>query len=99
VPTKDDFIVLDKALGGDGDARIDVPLSWISSTYINAWGGDFYGYLLSSILLPLPEDDVYWSSTSESAERAYALFYTMYGSVIPSEEVYKSYGLQVRCVR
>jgi uncharacterized protein (TIGR02145 family) len=43
VPTPEDFEALDRALGGTGMLRVDVPASFINSRYIDRWGGDFGG--------------------------------------------------------
>jgi len=43
VPTSEDFEALDRALGGTGMLRGDIPSSFINSRYIDRWGGAFGG--------------------------------------------------------
>jgi uncharacterized protein (TIGR02145 family) len=98
VPNKNDFIDLDNALGGDGTARSGVPLKWITDTYINVWGGEwYYGTYLANI----SNEDImqYHSSDPDGNGRTFNLRNHRSGTVEPSHSSGKQHGLQVRCVK
>jgi uncharacterized protein (TIGR02145 family) len=55
VPTHQDFIDLDKALGGSGSARYDTH-SWIEENYFMSWAGTYGGFCNS-------DGSMVWTST------------------------------------
>jgi hypothetical protein len=95
VPTKDDFVELDIAMGGPGESRLYEPREWIINTYINTWGGSFGGYAQSSNVNAVGIDGSYWSSDASGARLRFStLNQVEVGSFSP-----KGYGYPVRCVR
>jgi uncharacterized protein (TIGR02145 family) len=95
VPTKDDFIALDKAFGGSGVTRSGVALSWITEHYIEAWGAAFNGWVgggAGSVL------DYYSMDETADGKGIYLEIYAS-GSVRPNMEYSKSLGVNVRCVK
>jgi hypothetical protein len=97
VPTKDDFVALDLALGGNGQNR-DASLSWITAQYVNAWGGVYAGHAYGSVMESVGALASYWAST-ESGSKAYFLAFSKGGLVFPQFNNDRFYGFQVRCVK
>lgn len=101
VPTTDDFVNLDIALGGDGSSTMmDMGLY----AYLEDWGGEYGGYVW------FYEDQVqftevgtyaaYWTQTSVDEYNSYALcFGSAYGFRTPQATSDKSSGFAVRCVK
>jgi uncharacterized protein (TIGR02145 family) len=99
VPTKEDFIALDIALGGTGENRTGVESEWVTSKYIDSWGGRFGGFIFSSMPFGLGEAGMYWSSSFD-ATKVYGLSFTAVGNVVnPQILDTGSFGLQIRCVK
>ncbi|MDR2448740.1 MAG: fibrobacter succinogenes major paralogous domain-containing protein [Prevotellaceae bacterium] len=101
VPTKDDFINLDKALGGDGTTR-DADQMWIMLNYVDSWGGAYSGYAYNAEVRNTDLYANYWSSSStefsSDTKYAYCLFFNTSGKVSPRiDSPYDGY--QVRCVK
>jgi uncharacterized protein (TIGR02145 family) len=99
VPTKDDFIALDVAMGGDGENRNGVTPDWIAAKYVNEWGGTFGGFADGSGIGSAGADANYWSSSEYDATLGYALNFTPSDYVLPQVAYYKSYGFLVRCIK
>jgi len=104
VPTKEDFINLDKILGGNGENR-NAPsyIQFITDNYIARWGGAFgnfchdWGTLNTQGIL-----GAYWSQSEDSADRGNSLNIrgtTTSGLIYPQGRDEKGYGYTVRCVR
>ncbi|MDR0436805.1 MAG: fibrobacter succinogenes major paralogous domain-containing protein [Bacteroidales bacterium] len=106
VPTRRDFIDLDKALGGSGKNRRN---SCLRDKYLNDWGGIYGGLYVSSGIL----DNFggmqgqgwaasYWSQ-SEGAGTVYGVFLGFEtcnrARVRPREQFPKFLGLSLRCVK
>jgi uncharacterized protein (TIGR02145 family) len=99
VPTKDDFIALDIALGGDGENR-GADQSWINTNYITNWGGTYAGCVSRSDVIYVGNRVWYWSSSSYgSSESAYNLTFNTNAGVGPQSYYSKAYGFLVRCVK
>jgi uncharacterized protein (TIGR02145 family) len=98
LPTKDDFINLDKAFGGSGSSRSETR-SWIDQYYVANWGADYGGYGSGSSINNVKSHGYYWSSTETRNIGVYILFFVTDGSLFPNYEYSKYYGLQVRCVK
>jgi uncharacterized protein (TIGR02145 family) len=98
VPSKDDFIDLDKALGGNGEYRVDSP-DFVTTQYIDAWGGDYGGVAYGGSFFFQGEYAAYWSRTLFDANDSYELMFETDGTVYPSTEQMRLFGLQARCVR
>jgi uncharacterized protein (TIGR02145 family) len=102
VPTPDDFVNLDIALGGDGSNRLGIDLSWITANYINVWGGSYGGIVAKDYVDWQGQLAIYWSNMNADAYWAYKLEFgydnTLRG-VYPVQTVQQFSGLQVRCVK
>jgi len=99
VPTMDDFINLDKLMGGDGSNRYDTP-QFVTDNYITRWGGAFGGYCLSDgTLLRQGSWALYWSQSESSDDNGFYLFFDSDGYLYPQDWSGKNYGFTLRCVR
>ncbi|MDR2585041.1 MAG: Ig-like domain-containing protein [Prevotellaceae bacterium] len=103
IPTKQDFIDLDMALGGTGENR-DGPgnISFINETYLSptVWGGAFGGLCDGSSSFSQGSGAYYWSRTPSSLEPfGEYLLLSAGGSVRPQDYQRKVYGFTIRCVR
>jgi uncharacterized protein (TIGR02145 family) len=98
VPTKDDFIALDVALGGNGTNRME-DTEWVIVNYINTWGGAFGGLVYGvGSTFNQGAGAYYWSSEESNANYAYYLNFNT-SSVVTQNYDGKNYGFQVRCVK
>ncbi|MDR0422894.1 MAG: TonB family protein [Proteiniphilum sp.] len=93
VPAKEDFIALDKALGGSGETRNAQP-SWITDNYITKWGGIYGGFSEGNSVYAGGEEARYWSSS----EDAFRLVFGTVGVQLFNNGI-KNRGKLVRCVR
>ncbi|MCL2414782.1 MAG: fibrobacter succinogenes major paralogous domain-containing protein [Bacteroidales bacterium] len=99
VPTKQDFMDLDIALGGTGRPRGDTP-EFVVDNYINRWGGAFGGISISDgSLKDQGSWGFYWSQSERTEDRGYLLIFTSRGSVFPQNWSNKSNRLSLRCIR
>jgi uncharacterized protein (TIGR02145 family) len=96
VPTTDDFTVLDKALGGSGQDRSNVPLTWITAHYLREWGSELNGWV-NGIMQGVGDALVYWSDEVSSTGR-YLCVYTD-GRIYLAYAASKVHGFNVRCVK
>ena len=101
VPTQQDFIDLDMALGGSGSPRIE-DISFVTKYVENSWGGVFGGACIESG--KLGNQGVfgyYWSQTEHrSLSGAHLLSYSINGSINPGSGGYiKGEGYMLRCVQ
>jgi len=98
VPTQQDFIDLDIALGGTGQSiGLDITLL---NRYLNIWGGNISGHCGSDGSLPIwSEWQGYWSQTEYDAHSGILLYFDHSGQIIPQYHHTKSSGLALRCVR
>jgi uncharacterized protein (TIGR02145 family) len=100
VPTKDDFIALDKAFEGTGTNRYGVDQNWIKNNYINAWGGTAESGQVTSSGVANRDHGMYRSSdANEALTNAYYLVFNLSGRVEPQFLYAVSYGFLVRCVK
>jgi uncharacterized protein (TIGR02145 family) len=101
VPTMNDFVNLDKELGGTGANRENVSPSWIASTYLAKWGGDYHGYAMGLNVYAGGLIGYYTSRTTASGNSRYILWFTNAGAgaVAPRNTSQMSLGLEVRCVK
>jgi uncharacterized protein (TIGR02145 family) len=105
VPTVQDFIDLDIALGGNGENRLqeavnghslETQLGW----YLNDWGGAYGGGCGSSgMLYGQSSWALYWSSLEQDANHAFRLTLVTLGHVRPQSWGPKNDGYSLRCVR
>ncbi len=94
VPTKDEFIALDKALGGAGNNREEDDV--VRDRYLKDWGGS-YGYCLLSA--EVIQCAYFWSQSEGSPVSAHRLHFNSKGKVFPRAGSYKEHAHSVRCVR
>jgi hypothetical protein len=100
VPTVADCISLDIALGGTGENREGVDVSWIEATYMAVWGGDWWG-AISQVDVG---NYVGWtasmhaSSVTVDGVLSYALSINNLGGVWPQLQHSAEWGFVVRCV-
>ena len=106
VPTKEDFINLDKFFGGNGELR-DINRKTLTK-YINDFLERQYGFTMcysSGELIKSLEQWAYWSLTDFNSKVGYGLFvqssrFLGHSDWInPSQAFEKHAGLGVRCVR
>jgi uncharacterized protein (TIGR02145 family) len=99
VPTKDDFIALDIALGGTGLIRGNVAQTWITDKYITAWGATYgLGRSLGSDMI-FTEFTHFWSANVDTTESAFFLEFNTVGWVGPQRSCCIETGYQVKCVK
>jgi uncharacterized protein (TIGR02145 family) len=98
VPTKDDFVNLDKAL--DGTGKNEQYNTTLRDKYLNSWGGAYGGYCDSDgTLYSQGSIARYWSQSEYSSGRAYSLRFDTSGYVDPQDYNNKYHGFTLRCVR
>jgi uncharacterized protein (TIGR02145 family) len=98
MPTKDDFINLDKALGGTGDNR-SAGLAVVEGWYFAKWGCVYAGKADGSSMTHLGSNCMNWSATEYDATQAIDGHYDAGGGVHPQAIRPKNWGLVVRCVK
>jgi uncharacterized protein (TIGR02145 family) len=104
VPTVQDFIDLDIAMGGDGTNRNSPELATlIQNTYLNpdVWGGTRQGGYCrpDGTLDHRGNGSLYWSQSEENATHAYYLSFSGVGRARPKLGFNKTVGFALRCVR
>jgi uncharacterized protein (TIGR02145 family) len=98
VPTVEDFIDLDIALGGTGD---DFQLnSTLVNNYIRYWGGDFGGVSYGDGTLDSKSTHAYyWSKSGADKNNGYCLILTDDGILGTGKESSKNLGFTLRCIQ
>ncbi|MCL2683079.1 MAG: fibrobacter succinogenes major paralogous domain-containing protein [Bacteroidales bacterium] len=102
VPTAQDFVDLDIALGGTGKNRIDDRVEeFIRPNYIDRWGGIFGGRAITnqSRINNQSISGLYYSQTQSNSESAFLLNFDTRKAVRPQISGVKSDGFLLRCVR
>ncbi|MCL2417012.1 MAG: fibrobacter succinogenes major paralogous domain-containing protein [Bacteroidales bacterium] len=95
VPTREDFIDLDVALGGTGDKR-GGDREFVMNNFINRWGGAFGGGSgPTGVLWHQSSWGDYWSKTEEG----FYLGFGILGTVSPRNFDSQRDGLALRCIR
>jgi uncharacterized protein (TIGR02145 family) len=97
VPTRNDFVALDSALGGTGQWHEESE-SWVNAKYIDQWGGAFGGYAHGRSMPTVGTLGYYWSATEGTSPYAYNLGFNSSGRIYPQDGTNRNYGLQLRCV-
>jgi len=98
VPTQQDFIDLDIAMGGTGNNRMD--LNFVNANYITLWGGAFGGLSLSNGALTVQGNrGLYWSQAEGDATNGSNLDFRTFGELCPQCGDNKGNGFSLRCVR
>jgi len=99
VPTKQDFIDLDIALGGEGIYVMHAFFRNVPDKYISNWGAVFGGFCESNGSLDSQGDrGIYWSQ-SETGGYAYSLCVAKNFFAYPHSLEEKSKGFTLRCVK
>jgi uncharacterized protein (TIGR02145 family) len=96
VPTKDDFIALDKALGGTGDTTEKNVLQ--ASKYSTVWGGVYGGFADRSSVNFAGSLAYYWSAVVNNST-AHSLRFTTEGHITAQKSNYQNFGYLLRCVK
>ncbi len=97
VPTKDDFVALDIALGGTGEnSQSDATLL---DRYLTTWGGSYGGRANSGALFDQGSNAYYWSQTESTAVNSYHSCLLSSGTIYPQNYNNKNLGYALRCVR
>ncbi|MCL2412933.1 MAG: fibrobacter succinogenes major paralogous domain-containing protein [Bacteroidales bacterium] len=105
VPTVQDFIDLDIALGGTGESRLGTSSDiatpeFVFNNYITGWGGAFGGLVLPDASLHSQGlSGTYWSQTEHNTIVGLRLGFSMEGHVTPHNGSFKDRGFSLRCVR
>jgi len=101
VPTLQDFINLDKLMGGTGENRNNSELvTLIIPRYLGDWGGAFGGYCGSGGALGIQGHGAnYWSQSQSPAGNGFCLCFSTGGNVYPQIWDFKGNGFSLRCVR
>jgi len=102
VPTEQDFIDLDVAMGGTGNGRRGY-VDFVNTNYIARWGGAFGGIERGmGMLLNQSFEGNYWSQTAEIHEgyNGFSLSFSTSGDINPrGYSQWRGAGLTLRCVR
>jgi uncharacterized protein (TIGR02145 family) len=98
VPTRDDFVALDIAMGGTGSAR-PMTLQEANETYVEPWGACMSGIGDVDIIWAAGTGFYYWSQTGSSSNANYARFAEGNGNANFGGGNVQRLGCQVRCVR
>ncbi len=97
VPSKQDFVDLDIALGGTGKSAVS---SALLAKYKSLWGGALGGWCNSDGKLLYQDSDVlYWSKSTYSPDYSYALYFSGLNGINPERYWRKGNGVLLRCVR
>ena len=98
VPTKQDFIDLDVALGGNGVFQTD---GMLRNRYLYSWGGAYGGYCTATNWLgDQGSQAYYWSQTAVDADDGAIMNFRDSGVVVPQGITYgKGFSFTVRCVK
>ena len=100
VPTKQDFIALDSALGGPRSDR-HYSSTTLRDMYLDTWGGVVGGYCSpDGTLYHQTSTAEYWSQTERtSSATAHYLYFSAGGLIHPQDYGSKGYGRSLRCVK
>ncbi|MCL2413657.1 MAG: fibrobacter succinogenes major paralogous domain-containing protein [Bacteroidales bacterium] len=102
VPTMEDFVDLDIALGGTGRWRQATAenAQFVVDNYINRWGGAFGGICGSNGTLHNQGLwGHYWSLSDENVDFGFRLRFTKPGLISPEDVDGKGAGFSLRCIR
>jgi len=105
VPTSQDFVNLDIALGGNATERRQETInghSWETqlSWFTQIWGGNFGGLTNPhGTMLGVTFWGEYWSMCEADTDFGLSLFFETEGSINPQHWNLKDHGLALRCVR
>jgi len=98
VPTKDDFIALNIALGGTGLNRQNS--AELRDRHLKEWGGAFGGRTSGNGTLAYQDvNALYWTQSQQGADTGFSYSVMENGNSSPQGWNNKSQGFSVRCVR
>ena len=99
VPTLQDFINLDLALGGTAENRA-VSAEWVFDNLVGRWGGSFAGGSTSVGAIVTPNTwGIYWAQSEYDAGGGNVSRFCTAGSVGPIHHSGKGNGVILRCIR
>ncbi|MDR0438062.1 MAG: fibrobacter succinogenes major paralogous domain-containing protein [Bacteroidales bacterium] len=94
VPTVQDFVTLDKALGGSGKNREDYGTPYL---YLFDWGGALGGFCKSD---GSPLTQTFWGNYWQQSDHADSFTFSLTPAYVHTQlRRYKDIGLTLRCVR
>ncbi len=97
VPTRQDFVDLDIALGGTGqNGQNNLTLI---KRYVDEWSAKFNGLSWNGTISGIGSTAFYWSQTESSADNGYHLYLYSSGSIYPQDSNNKNNGFSIRVVR
>ena len=104
VPTQQDFIDLDIALGGDGQNRGGVSeisgSEWVTANYIETWQGAFGGRAnLLGVLSRQNQFGYYWAQTIQDDMNVHVMDIQSGGTITPRGFGTLGWGFSLRCVQ
>jgi uncharacterized protein (TIGR02145 family) len=99
VPSRQDFINSDRAMGGTGSTRHN--LTFVTNNYVNpaVWGGTFAGWASSGSLRDVGTFGNYWAVNHENTISGYYFSFNSLGNIDPLVIGTKTLGFSLRCVR
>ena len=98
VPTRQDFINLDVAMGGSGDRR-EGDLDFVNTNYMTRWGGAMAGRSDNVGSRGLIGTGFYWTQSEAWEVTGYTLAFSNIGTIDPHLRQNKLYGQSLRCIR
>jgi uncharacterized protein (TIGR02145 family) len=99
VPTANDVMILDLALGGNGQNRTGADKSWMIEKYNNEWGHSHVGVIVPNTTFQYPNHQHIWTSDA-CGSNAYYLYYSVEELRVNTHVcVTRAEGHGVRCVR
>jgi uncharacterized protein (TIGR02145 family) len=98
VPTKEDFITLDKAFGGNGLSEAPGS-SYVSTHILQSWGGIPGGHADGNGISWIGNGGGWWSTNEENTTHGNLYHFNVSGTKYPDGYLVKRYGSQVRCVK
>ncbi len=97
VPTKEDFVNLNIALGGTKNVVRD---SVLSEKYLTDWGGTYSGYCVTDGSMRNQGIGAgYWSQSEYNSNSSHCLYWSSATLIYPQDYYYKGSGFVLRCVK
>ncbi|MDR0334113.1 MAG: fibrobacter succinogenes major paralogous domain-containing protein [Dysgonamonadaceae bacterium] len=97
VPTQQDFVNLDVALGGTGSNNQNDTI--IRNRYLSDWGAAYGGVCVSGASVwSRGAWGLYWSQSEYDADYGHYLYFDTHDNIFPLGRGIKSLGLLLRCV-
>jgi uncharacterized protein (TIGR02145 family) len=97
VPENEDFVTLDRAMGGTGANRTN--RSFVQDKYRDTWGSVFAGHLNGASVNNANERAIYWTKSLAEIGAYNPNWYITTGRIILDRIDNRRFGQQVRCVK